>query len=387
MSFLRDRRFVTVAIFFLYLIPIILLTWYVTHFLPKTIHWSFFLIGLFIAAKGAVVFFTLLYAWEKGWMSQYLSKIVSKQETSLFPNTTQKITSLDNFASQESQIGELKQKIKELEQQLQEAHHHNGQQAQELVLAKQREETLTQEIKDHRLLTEEHLRQRTVEVQALQKLSAEQRSEMEKRQEQIQLLDAKVHDLSYEIKTLLQLHPTDPQPLTLPPLPLEISSQRYDEENEKKENQEGFALLQRCLQTAQKIQGTHYHSTDTGRSRETSNSSAIDQRRLFDALRGYTSGLIFVYSLKDDRPLFVNSTCRTMLGWSGEKFLSDFSEIAQEEWVKWLRHATQLESGQLVPNHLFAKAKNGSEVLLKCFSGLISSGAFRNYVICVCHPP
>lgn len=382
MSFLRDRRFLTVAIFFLYLIPIVLLTWYVTHFLPKTIHWSFFFIGLLIAAKGAVVFFTLLYAWEKGWMSETLSKIIPPKEPQLSQNFTQKITSLDSFTSQDGHTEELQKTIGELEKQLQQMHHLYDQQTQELALAKQREETLTQEIKDHKLLAEENLRQRTLEVQTLQKLSTEQRSEMEKRQEQIQMLDSKVHDLSYEIKTLLQLHPVDPSPPPQKPV-----LHQYDEETESKENHVGLALLQRCLQTAQKIHGTHYYSGDAGRQRETPNSSAIDQRRLFDTLRSYTSGLIFVYSLKEERPLFVNSVCRTMLGWSGEKFLADFAEIVQEGWLQWLRNATQLETGQPIPNNLFVKAKNGSEILLKCFSGLISSGAFKNYVICVCHPP
>lgn len=389
MSLLHNRRFMTIAIFFLYLIPIVLLTWYVTHFLPKTIHWSFFLLGLLIAAKGAVVFFTLLYAWEKGWVSQSLSKIAQSPGEAPSHHLTQKITSLDSFASQDLYAEELKKKIRELEQQLQQAHDVYARQtqelAQELAVTKQREETLVQESKNYKLLSEEALRQRALEVQTLQKLSTEQRSEMEKRQEQIQLLDAKVHDLSYEIKTLLQLHPAETPPPITPAA--EISVHRQIEETEHKENHPGLILLQRCLQTAQKIHGTHHYSTDNGRQRETTNSSAIDQRRLFDGLRSYTSGLIFVYSRKEDRPLFVNSACRTILGWSGEKFLADFSEIVQDGWLEWLRHATQLEAGQPISNNVFVKAKNGSEVLLKCFSSLIPSGAFKNYVICVCHPP
>lgn len=385
MSLLHNRRFMTVAIFFLYLVPIVLLTWYVTHFLPKTIHWSFFLLGLLIAAKGTVVFFTLLYAWEKGWVRQSLSKMVPSPGEMPSQHLTQKITSLDSLASQDLYAEELKKKIRELEQQLQQMQDLCAQQTQELGLVKQREETLLQESKNYKLLSEDALRQRTLEVQTLQKLSTEQRNEMEKRQEQIQLLDAKVHDLSYEMKTLLQLHPAEPPPPP-PPSP-EVSIHRHHEDTEHKENHPGLILLQRCLQTAQKIHGTHYYSADTGRQRETVNSSAIDQRRLFDGLRSYTSGLIFVYSRKEDRPLFVNSACRTILGWSGEKFLADFSEIVQDGWLEWLRHATQLEAGQPIPNNLFVKAKNGSEVLLKCFSSLIPSGAFKNYVICVCHPP
>jgi hypothetical protein len=411
---ITDRHFLSLAIMVFYLLPIAVLTFYAVDLIPKSKSWSFLSWGILLTSTGTLSLTLLLYAWEK---SLDKSRVFTGLESSKqlpFPSSEMeeplsaqpKVTSLDTFHIASSPEDSLREEEKKLElvllreelalkQDLSERH------LKDLELSILKEHELRGELENSRFVFEEQLKQKNMLISSLQKLIDEQRGEMEKRQDQIQILDAKVHDLSYEIKTLLHLNETETTS-THPPfqngnknttLPFEpsFSSEDFSEkgfslEQEIKNPLEATALLQKCVQTAQKLTGAYHQSADPLRQREPHPSHyAIDQRRLFDSLRGYTSGLIFVYSLKEHKLLFVNSVCKTLLGWSGEKFLSDFSSILQEGWADWKKSLSLIPETAELQTRLLAKTKQGAELLLNCHLGLVSTGLFRNYVICVCY--
>jgi hypothetical protein len=235
---------------------------------------------------------------------------------------------------------------------------------------------------------------------------------MEKRQEQIQQLDSKVHDLSYEIKTLLYLHEdevsssktstrakTEVPAATLPIFsshessheslgrPLALAENRMCAQHNKIESPvhtsvEAAKLLKHCIQLTEKLTGANYHSNESSRYREFPSSYyAIDQRRLFDSLRHETYALIVVYSQKEQKVVFANNEVKTLLGWSPEKLVADFPTLIQGGMQEWKRAIALLTTTSESQARFLFKARNGQEILLNCHLGLIPTGLFRNYVI------
>ena len=151
-----------------------------------------------------------------------------------------------------------------------------------------------------------------------------------------------------------------------------------------KSKEEAVLLLKKCLANAEQLTGNHYFGTEPSRQRDLSVHSPIDQRRLFDSLRYENGALITIYSLKDHKIIFVNETCKTLLGWTPEKFSQDFSTILQVD-LDWKQLMEQLSSTDS-PKRLIMKTKDDHELMLNCLLGSPSSGLFKHYVIGVSYP-
>ena len=307
-------------------------------------------------------------------------------------------------ANQEQQ----EQLIKALEINTQELHKQEEENKQLQIKAQQ----IGQDFADYKLFSEEQLKQKQLQLTALQQTIEDQRAEMEKRQEQIHQLDTKVHDLSYEIKTLLYLHEEEAAPIkSIATLKEEISDsvngmqtqkqnqastaiieESTDQESTPQERfiqtpAEAAVLLRKCINIAQKLTGANYYSNESSRYREFSSSYfAIDQRRLFDGLRNEIGALLVFYSQKEHKLLFVNNESKKLLGWSPEKFLADFASIMQEGMQDWKKAIQALSTSSESQARLLAKTKQGQETLLNCHLGIISGGLFRNYIIGVLYP-
>lgn len=343
----------------------------------------------------------------------------------------EKITSIHalpvlNIPQEETERVEATKKIDLLEITLKNHQEQQEQLAKDLASKKEELEKLAEENKqmelnafqiaqdfaDYKLFTEEQLKQKNMQLVALQQNLEDQRTEMEKRQDQIYQLDTKVHDLSYEIKTLLFLNqeePISPKPVSFakekekpstfakaaalerfePPCAVigEENEGSYAREKPIQTAQEAAALLKKCINMAQKLTGANYHTSEASRYREFSTSNyAIDQRRLFDALRNENGALIIVYSQKENKILFANSETKVLLGWSSEKFVADFASIMHEGMSDWRKALSSLVVSSEAQARLLAKTKQGQEVILTCHLGLIPTGLFRNYVIGVLYP-
>ncbi len=264
-----------------------------------------------------------------------------------------------------------------------------------------------QDFSDYKVFTEEQLKQKQLQINSLQQMIEDQRGEMEKRQDQIFQLDTKIHDLSYEIKTLLYLHESEiiPQkkiqtsyreksagsPADQPPDISHSSSVEIMEpvylEKMIRTPLEGNDLLKKCVAMAQKFTGANYYSNEASRYREFSSSNyAIDQRRLYDGLRNEKEALILIYSQKDHKLIFTNQQSKTLLGWSPDQFISNFSQIIHEGLSDWRRGLNHLNTALECQIRLLARNKNGQEILLNCHLGYVTLGLFRNHVIGVLYP-
>lgn len=425
-----NRQFFSAVIVVFYLIPLLVFSFYNIKNLPFHKSWTLFSFVLLFAVIATFILSLLLFYWE-----QSVKKIGNgpslflHQQPDLFPVTpyTTKVTSFDSNISVENfedsmqgllKIHENANEIKFIGTHVK-GSQDSGEHISKLLEVKKHElenkieennqlkikaSQTAQDFADYKLFSEEQLKQKNLQLLTLQQMVEEQKTEMEKRQEQIYQLDTKVHDLSYEIKTLLYLN--DEESFHKPASTVKeektlysvFNDESYEESSDSHKNEtllenpiqtsaDATALLKKCINIAQKITGANYYSNEFSRYREFAVSHyAIDQRRLFDSLRNEIGALVIVYSQKDHKLLFVNNEAKSLLGWSPEKFVVEFSSIVQgaiNDWKKGLNFLPAASDSQI---RILAKTKQGEEIVLNCHLGIISTGLFRNYIIGVLYP-
>lgn len=430
---ISNRQFLSAAIIVFYLIPLLFFSAYSIKLMSHHKSWTLLSLGLLLVVFGTLSLIFLLSYWEQSMRDKKStnSLLLPEQSPTLFSIEKEaKVTSLDpsltfnpiaqhdateNIGSKELNLlqaalrasqKQQEELAKSLEMKGQELHKQEEENRQLQLKVQQ----VAQDFTDYKLFSEEQLKQKQLQLAALQQMVEDQRSEMEKRQEQIHQLDTKVHDLSYEIKTLLYLHEEE----TVPAKSTGAKEEKYPSLSEAQmESQESSSiatleapmnqdimqestirapgeaiqLLKKCIHIAQKLTGANYYGNESSRYREFSSSYfAIDQRRLFDSLRSEAGAILVVYSQKEHKLLFVNNECKTLLGWSPEKFLADFSSIMQEGIQDWKKALQALSAASESQARLLAKTKQGQEVLLNCHLGVISSGLFRHYIIGILYP-
>lgn len=444
-SKISNRQFLSAAIIVFYLIPLLFFSAYSIKLMSQSKSWALLSLGLLLVFFGSLSLIFLLSYWEKSlrdkkesppFLVSQSSDVISeiKKET--------KVTQLDPSLKFESIVPHdppiesaiHKENSKEfnllqaalLESQNQQEELMKNLELKDLEIRKQEYENkqlqmkiqqIAQDFSDYKLFSEEQRKQKQLQLTSMQQMVEDQRGEMEKRQEQIHQLDTKVHDLSYEIKTLLCLHEeeTNPKKNLLAPSKKEklqpISSKEQKENGNEEYSSSSIApaplsldkslqdhaiqtpteaahLLKKCIQIAQKLTGANYYTNESSRYREfTSSHFSIDQRRLFDSLRHEKSALVVIYLQKDHKLIFANNESKKLLGWSPEKFLSDFPSIMHEGIQEWKKALQMLVTNPESQARLLAKTKQGHEIFLNCHLGIIPSGLFRNYIIGVLYPP
>ncbi|WP_042280697.1 hypothetical protein [Candidatus Protochlamydia sp. R18] len=419
-----NRQFFSVAVIFFYLLPLLFFVTYSIGLMPHQKSWSILTFGLLLVAIGSICLILLAYYWEIGLKTKWQgeSTILSSQ-SNLSSEKENKVTALDPAFTlvplEEASPFTTKEEVTLLNS-LENLNDEERKREEELALKQSEIQKLVEEnqslisqtqqtqqdFADYKLFSEEQLKQKQLQINFLQQTIEDQRSEMEKRQDQIFHLDTKVHDLSYEIKTLLYLHETESNTSKKEELFKNNSNGPFIEDFDDfpthtsiipsldlkngywvKTTIEASALLKKCINMAQKMTGANYYNNETTRYREFSTSNyAIDQRRLFDNLKNEEGGLIVVFSQKDQKLLFANQQSKALLGWSADKLISDFAQIIQEGLNEWRRGLAALTTAAESQIRLLAKNKNGQEVLLSCQLGIIPSGLFRSYVIAIFYP-
>lgn len=435
---ITNRQSLSAAIIIFYLLPLLYFASYSIQLMSIHKSWTLLTLGLLLIASGAVSLILFLFYWEESIFDRQKNipllpclEVLSQQDL----NKQDKVTSIDlnlefneihsfqtvknvEIQDHSKEVNLLEIALKESQDQQEEFKKLVEIKDQELQLKEEENKALqnkvlqtTQDYSDYKLFSEEQLKQKQMQLTALQQFVEDQRAEMDKRQEQIHQLDTKVHDLSYEIKTLLYLN--DDEEISTKPSSIKedltshlsdrlvdeskslmgaIGEKGLDSDNASSENPvrngaEAVNLLKKCINIAQKLTGANYYSADSSRYREFSTSYlAIDQRRLFDSLRSETGALIVVYSQKESKVLFINNESKNLLGMNLEKFVSDFSLLIQDgtlEWKKGLLNPQMTHDSQA---RLLIKTKQGQEVLLNCHLGAIPTGLFRNYIIGVLYP-
>jgi hypothetical protein len=399
--------------------------------MPPFKSWLILCCGLLLIACSSLFLILLLFYWEKSVKEKTENEDSLKQIQQLdyYQDKENKVTSLDPSLAydedQENGIMPVKDQTKQLnllETALKESQDEKIQMYEDLQIKEEESRNLKEEnaqfqikiqqslqdFSDYRVFTEEQLKQKQLQIHSLQQMMEDQRGEMEKRQDQIFQLDTKVHDLSYEIKTLLYLHESEILPQKknqggsfreksagssgdlLPDISHSSSVETMEpvySDNMIRTPAEGNDLLKKCVAMAQKFTGANYYSNEASRYREFSSSNyAIDQRRLYDGLRNEKEALILIYSQKDHKLVFTNQQSKTLLGWSPDQFISNFSQIIHEGLSDWRRGLNHLNTALECQIRLLARNKNGQEILLNCHLGFVTSGLFRNHVIGVLYP-
>lgn len=410
----NNRHVFSVLTIFLYLIPILFFASYSISLLPKYESWPLLSYGLLFISIGTLGFTLLLYYWEQGIRNQTLNPLNPQDISSTFTSPVLDHAPQDTLAVNEAhsalliasneiveelraQITQAEERTRSLEEELESKN--------QLILSIEDEkkqlikntQDILQDYSDYKGFSEEQLKQKNLQINSLQQMVETQKSEMEKRQDQIQQLDTKVRDLSYEVKTLVCLHETDSFPNSINSTQENLISPLFNIQEEEKPTHSNeplirtpaaaSALLKRCVNSAQKLTGAHYYGNMGNRNLELPSSPySIDQRCLFDNLRSETTGLILVYSPSEQKLVFSNNQFKSVLGWHQEKFIQEFPQIIQESVTEWKQAISHLGSALESQTNLLMKTKNGQSILFNCHFGAIPTGLFKHYVIAILYP-
>jgi ElaB/YqjD/DUF883 family membrane-anchored ribosome-binding protein len=415
---LKLRHNLIGSIFVLYLLPIVLIAAYGASQSTFHVSWVVLSIGLLLSSVGTLIFYSLLYTWEEALSEKTPPPPAPVPPETIPQNEPPIIISSDDKEEMEKEIEQLKNELETIAKKLEEALHTNENHLEEINYRNQMIQQLTQEKNQFQREIDtvkqnfqayQHISEQTLELEKThsieyQETISELRSTIEHKQQQIEQLDHKIRDLTYEIKTLLQL------------ADLENYTNETSSSSEPSESSRGFSLhksaknylvdiqevveepvlvgtkirtsdeakiqLKRCIDIAQKITGSHHFGAQKSRFGDLYlDNYALDLRRLCDNLRSENSGTVLVYSPKDNKLLFINNQIKNLLGWSPEKFVQDFENIIQGGMFEWKNSISQMNSMNNTQSRLVMKTKTGEDKLLHCQLGLIPTGVFRNNII------
>lgn len=370
-----NRQSILASVIAFYLIPVALFASYTMTLLPKNKSWLVLSIGLLLIAAFSMLFVIILYYWEQTFKRQSSQDPYVDNLSHTHASTPQLHVYENDYISE---LNDLRASLQ-------------GYQEQQAGLIDENQQLLSranqiaQEYADYKIFSEEQLKQKNLQIQAFQRNIDEQQNEVKHQQDSMEQLHMKVRDLSYEIKTLLSINEREPAFISADApfkAPHDQEEAPFPIERQVHNDIDASLLLKRCINTAQKLTGAYYYGNELSRYREFSPShSAIDLRRLFDSLRMENEALIVVYSPKDQKLLFANGQTKSMLGWSPDKFVSDFLTLIQEGAQEWKRAVNQTPSQSDTPLKLLLKSKSGQDVFLQCHLGSIPTGLFRGYII------
>ena len=369
------------AIMLLYFLPIALVCFCSTQLFFPHFSWPLIGVGLLLTSVGSIIFFIRLL----DYTVQCEKKIEIKE--------TKPEISID--LESENKIEELQRIIHFLEEERKKCDLHEKEQFQKF-------QSLQKEFDDFKKLANQTIENEKSKLNDTIETISELRVTVDYKQKQIKNLQTKIHDLTYEIKTLLEIadlsHTTassDSEPIGLSinesaqeyQVPIKSQSLFAEESLPAPKSDEAQKQLKRCIDIAQKITGAQHFSENKSRFGEFSlDNYALDLRRLCDSLRSENNYTVFVYSLKEKKLIFTNNQVRDLLGWNPEKFVQDFDNIVQDGVVEWENSVAQLNTLNYGKTRFVMKAKSGKDLLVHCQIGLIPTGVFRSNVIGVLYP-
>lgn len=349
--------------------------------------WDGFSIGLLLTSIGTLILYGLMVRWESVWQAEIDSKPDSQETIEENP--------LDEVSNSQSKVT------------LQEIQHENALlkfdneklneqiqlQSETIKLESQKCEQAIIESEEIRLSCSQQLEKQQSHIRELQDVIAEQKANIEKRQQQIGMLETKVGDLTYEIKTLLKLAESHSsslysenqndniQSVSAPAQREEALS--FPSEKQICTQEEASIQLKRCLDIAQKITGSYrFNSHLNGFLDATADAFTLDLRRLCDSLRSENSSAIVLYSPKENKVLFVNNQIKSLTGWSPEKFVQSFTDILHDHNA-WKQGISSLTMRSETPLQLLLKTKNGTDLPIQAHLGMIPTGIFRQHAIAI----
>jgi hypothetical protein len=238
---------------------------------------------------------------------------------------------------------------------------------------KKENERLLLEYENLKKETEEKIENKESLLKEYQQTIYEQRTLLDKSKRYIAKLEGKVNDLTYEIRSLLQLETKTLSSYTMP-------FSEFDSTYDKKKSSayDLTLILRKYISSAENIASASYL---IGNQKLLQNEHfEIDCRPLFDAFRDEMVGIVFIYSLTEKKVIFANNYVKTLLGFNPEKFVKEFPQLIKggyDEWKKALIQIPEVKEGRL---RLLIQSKK-EEILMNCLLGSISRGPFTNHLI------
>jgi PAS domain-containing protein len=244
-------------------------------------------------------------------------------------------------------------------------------QGQLLHLREQLDQTQTQS--QHQLL------QKQSELDEVVKSVTDQRQLIQKKQLRIAKLEAKVRDLDYEVKTLLQLDElrTEEELPVQPPIRTNEPAPVW--EGEAKNGAEAAVHLHRLVANAQRLTGMAHLAGQMPRY-SAGETSALDLRRLCDQLQD-DANIVLVYSRREGHLLFANGQVRHQLGWYPERFVKEFFQIMQHGMSDFHRAVGLLDVQAEAQLKLALKHRDGHDVFSQCVLSRIPQGPFEGLIL------
>jgi flagellar biosynthesis chaperone FliJ len=385
-----SRYSVLTAILFCYLLPLAGISGYFLTEGTLGAAWRGWSAALLIAACGSVLLFFLLTSWE----ARLRFYLLRAEGLSQYPLETP-LSVIERINTPSKEDAEVREANAQLHAQVEGMRAEIDRLIQEKTLLEEQKVQCQQELEACRNGAHEELKQQQQFIRSLQQNIAEQKSALEKKQQQIGQLEGKVNDLTYEIKTLLQIAESHARPAAEPERPAAFASPLQEKQSDEEEGaaamqnekqictaEEASLQLRRCLDIAQKITGSNRFSQMSAFLDSPADSFSIDLRRLCDSLRSETSCAILFYSPKENQLLFANHQIRVLTGWSPEKFVQHFPRLLADE-IAWKNGVAALALRNEVQLKLSLKTRAGHEVELNAHLGMIPTGIFKYHTLAV----
>lgn len=403
---IRSRYTILAIVILLYLIPITLISNYGRLFMPADKGWNLLAFGMLCSTLGTLILFWLLCQKE----SEEVEINPNEEEVLIQNQKSEAITSLEEEAANSNANSQLAQEYLDSYNELQKLFEEKTSELtkiqdeliekQELISQfQQDQESLEKQLKIVVNGSDEQQKELISRIEnqdkfliQSQKTISELREDMDKKLQQIASLETKVSDLTYEIKTLIQLAEIENQ--TMPIYangPLDFSqtpSFDFDEEplclpeKQVKNDEQAAIQLKRCIDIAQKITGASYYNKSNSRFKDLAvDNYTLDLRRLFDSLRMENASALIFYSQKENKVLFINNQSKSLLGWSPDKFVQSFLDIVDPSLDGWKQAISSLSIKNEAVTHLKMKNKSGHTTPVSARLGIIPTGIFRHHVL------
>lgn len=228
---------------------------------------------------------------------------------------------------------------------------------------------LQEDLEIYKKFSDEQLEYKDQLLNDSKKMIADLRLEIEKKQGHCTVLEGKIRDLGFEIKSLLQL--------------VDLDTER-DVKETKPLIKEGFISMQseetpslkKIIENSQNLTGTHSFWRNASQQNTNSDPYAVDLRHLFDSLEEEKKPF-FVYSAKEQKPLYANRKVSSILDCENDRFVNEFSLLIEPSGMIWNKAVQEASVKGNVNFNMILKIKNHQEKMVKCEMGLIPSGLFR----------
>ncbi len=377
---------VSAIIFLFYFLPILSLSLGARY---SNDGWSIMNVGLLVASTGSFLLYFLFQKWMETLEGEAV-KLASSLEKSVTPA---------DHTSCFSQMAAIQQKLEEQLKnytQLQQDHEQLCEQHLRTIKEKEVGEDEAKKLQKEFNYFKEKTHEQSHHQQNLelehQQIIAELRDTVDKKQQYVLQLENKTRDLNYELKTLIKLaeKPIETTNEALPSLKPSYSSKQLDRDNDPpifdfavKTQEEAHVHLKRIVDVAQRMTGLSPFGIQSRFKNLPLDNYALDLRRLFDRLQEINNTVIFVFSLKENKILFVNEPIKKLMGIIPEKFIQSFPDLLQGNQSEWNEAIRQLTFKNEAKFNFLLKNRQGEDIAIEGLLGGIAMGIFKHTLIAI----